>query len=44
MSNVTALKNLAAVLCGVKAEKIPGRTIAEVIQYIADYYKGTSSK
>ena len=44
MSNVTALKNLAAVVCGVKAENVPGRTIAEVIQFIADNYKKPSSK
>ena len=44
MSNVIALKNLAAVVCGVKADKVPGTTIAEVIQYIADHYKVSDGK
>ena len=37
MDNVTALKNLAAVITGTKADKIDGNTIADVI-YIADNY------
>lgn len=38
MDNVTALKNLAAVITGTKADKIDGDTIADVINYIADNY------
>ena len=38
MDNVTALKNLAAVITGTKADKIDGNTIADVINYIADNY------
>lgn len=36
--NVTALKNLAVVVCGVELEAVEGETIAEVIQFIADNY------
>lgn len=38
MDNVTALKNLAVVVCGVELEAVKGETIAEVIQFIADNY------
>jgi hypothetical protein len=38
MNNVSALKNLAAKICGVKVEKVEGKTVAEVIQFIADNY------
>lgn len=38
MSNVNALKALAAKLLGSAASSIPGDTNAEVIQYIADNY------
>ena len=43
MTTVEALKNLAvAVIGGGKtAADIPGETISEVIQYIADNYKTT---
>lgn len=38
MSNVNALKALAAKLLDSEASSIPGDTNAEVIQYIADNY------
>lgn len=38
MSNVSALKNLAAVVCGVEVTAVPGNTNAEVIQFMADNY------
>lgn len=38
MSNVNALKALAAKLLGSEASSIPGDTNAEVIQYIAENY------
>lgn len=38
MTNIEALKNLAAVVCGVEVTAVTGTTIAEVIQFIADNY------
>lgn len=38
MSNVNALKALAAKLIGGEASSIPGNTNAEVIEYIAENY------
>ena len=38
MTNVEALKNFAAVVCGVEVTAVTGTTIAEVIQFIADNY------
>lgn len=38
MTNVEALKNLAAVVCSVEVTAVTGTTIAEVIQFIADNY------
>jgi hypothetical protein len=44
MSNVSALKNLAAKMCGVEVAKVPGTTNAEVIQFIADNNKSAVAK
>lgn len=44
MNTVEALKNLAAVVCGVKVDKVKGGTIAEVIQFMADNYKAPATK
>lgn len=38
MLTIEALKNLAAVVCGVEASAVTGDTIPEVIKYIADHY------
>ena len=38
MTKLDALKNLAAVVCGVDVSAVTGTTIAEVIQFIADNY------
>ncbi len=43
MSNVEALKNLAAVVCGVEVADVNGTTTAEVIQFIADNYPQTET-
>lgn len=43
MSNVKALKNLAAVVCGVDVSTVHGTTTAEVIQFIADNYPQTEA-
>lgn len=37
-NNVTALKNLAAKVCGVEVTAVTGETIADVINYIAEHY------
>lgn len=43
MTNVEALKNLAAVVCGVDVSSVKGTTTAEVIQFIADNYPQTET-
>ena len=40
MSNVDALKKLAAAIVGIIADEVPGKTTAEVIEYIAKYEAG----
>ncbi len=40
MTNVDALKNLAAKLCGVNVSEIQGETIFEILRYIAINYCG----
>ena len=38
IDNLTALKNLAVVVCGVKIADVKGTTTAEVIQFIAEHF------
>ena len=38
MTNVEALKQLAAKMCGVEVTAVTGDTIAEVIMFIANNY------
>lgn len=40
MSNVDALKKLAAAIVGIIADEVPGKTTADVIEYIAKYEAG----
>lgn len=40
MTNLEALKKLAAALIGIIADEVPGKTTAEVIEYIAKFKAG----
>lgn len=40
MTNLEALKKLAAALIGILADEVPGKTTAEVIEYIARFEAG----
>lgn len=45
MTTIDALKNLAVAMgCAKSVDKVKGNTVAEVIQFIADNCKKTTSK
>ncbi len=46
MTNLEALKDLAAAIVGddMTADKVPGETIADVIEYIAEYERSVKTK
>lgn len=43
MSTVEALRNLAAVICGVDVKTVKGKSTAQIIQFIADNYPTDNS-